>query len=170
MVDSIGFQEIMVQLLEFIEEEHVYASAVLFAAVISLLVPYVSYRLSRRGRRKSLRQSLYTEISSMDWLDEDDLDNLQDSIIQQNGKIGHAYVPSEVYDSHIEDIGLLTSDERRPLIQYYQSAHIAQKQLESLRNDPTDTDLRDRFAYNTLSNLHSYRNCAESALSEHVKG
>lgn len=113
----------------------------------------------------ALRRGLQVELESMWWVEGTELYTLKNEI--KNGDpLTHTYVPTQIYDTKQEKIGLLSKPERMALIRYYQAAHIAQDQLNRIDDSDTDSSsIREKFTDRTLPELKSRRERAVSQVS-----
>lgn len=143
--------------------ELLYALAIILAALIGFIGQIIYRWLATRRSRKTLRQALLAEIETMSWLTRDDTNALQESI--RNGEpLTTTHVPTDVYDSNITDVGLLPEKEAEVVIKYYNTAHIAQDQLNKIADAEGDTtNVRKVLADRTIPDLiESYDSVTDS--------
>lgn len=136
-------------------------------AVIGVVGTVAVYRLRKGVRRQSLRKALYTEVSSMRWIKETDLSELKRGI-KAGDMPPHTFVPTQVYHAEIENLGLLSNSERTAVISYYQSAQVAQDQLQRMVDGGDDQTVRNVFADRTLDRLEHDQEDAEGILESHL--
>lgn len=126
---------------------------------------YVRYWLNIQNRRKKLRHALYAEMDSTSWLDRSSLADLRGELEEKGAS--HSYVPTAVFDASVSDLGLLNEEELRDIIQYYNTAHVAKEQINSIKTDGEDSNITT-FVERTLRNLVNEREDAMEKVSESI--
>lgn len=115
-----------------------------------LLSSFGLFWLRQRRRRKRLRQSLLRELRVPSDAIERALDTDRGDL---DGPL-HAHVPTTVYESQADQIGLLTEAETDEVVGYYSVAAVVATQLE--RDEPPP----ERFFEETLPLLEGKRTAA----------
>lgn len=132
------------------------ATAVILAAIIGAYI-------DRWLRRRKIRGAVLAEIESMEWINETDLTSLKKDI-KSGESLAHTYVPTDVYDNELSNIGLLSRKEIRGLTEYYQAAHVAQQQLNQIQTGEDTEETRAVLADRTLHRLKTRRKSAAETL------
>lgn len=144
------------------------AAAVVFAALIGFGSRLVLDWVERRRTRMKVRQALQVELESMEWIDGMDLRHLK-SEIRAGGSLPTSHVPTQMYEEHRGDVGLLSYDERTAVIRYYQAARVAQNQLVRIEeSDGEQTHVRSAFADRTLVELTEWRKEAATEIDKRL--
>lgn len=147
-----------------------YAAAIIVGALIGSFSSYPSRRIQIWFKRKKLRRALYSEINGLDWLAEPytDLDELREDIKEATVPT-HTYIPREVYETELENIGLLSQHEIDTIHNYYRMTSIAKEQLETMYESNADDErIRETFANKTIYQLNDRRDAAIKALSKEM--
>lgn len=137
--------------------------ATIVAGVLGLLGGFFSrtgkYWLKKRERRTKVRRSLLAEIQTTK------------GTIEAAAEIKdfcefdpvHTVIPTETYDNQANDIGLLSSHEIGPIVEYYSVAQVGKQQLNEINEDKK----KRAFVNETAPSLKSTRNEAEKMLKKH---
>lgn len=131
-----------------------------FGFVGGLFSSFGLYWWQNRVRRRTLRQALHTELDIpaeiIKRATEQDADSFSGPL--------HGEIPTTVYESQADSLGLLSNEELEPLIAYYSTAAVAEEQLQHL----DDPDVAERFFEETAPILRTKRKNASTALSDHL--
>lgn len=113
-----------------------------------------------RVRRQSLRRALHRELEIPAAVFERAARADPDSL----GEQFHAEIPTVVFESQADDIGLLSRDEIDPLVTYYSTARVAREQLRSLDDDR----VAEQFLEETVPVLRRSRQRAVEEIESRV--
>lgn len=137
--------------------------AVITAAIIGFIGGIFStfgiYIIRKRERKKKLRKALLVEIQ----IPKETINKaarIDSSNIADIEKPAHTGLPTSVHDSHIDDLGLLSSYELEPVITYYSGADVASEQLENFDKEVA----KESFVDETAPNLKDARDDAEERI------
>ncbi|SET54469.1 hypothetical protein [Natrinema hispanicum] len=138
-----------------------------------IIVAYLREYLRKRTKRRKIRSALYAEIQATNTLGaaEDMLDSASGSYFY----IEHDFIPTNVYQSNLADIGLLSEDEIEKVVEYYTNALIAKEEragCSKVENDD-DASLEQRMSAagtfkSTISYLQDARQEAMESLECHM--
>jgi hypothetical protein len=92
--------------------------------VIPLIAAFGVYILRRINNKKTLRVALLTEMR----YPEDILQNAEDTPVLPD----HDFIPTTIYDSSANNLGLLSQDEVKKVVEYYSYGYY----LKNMLNDP----------------------------------
>lgn len=147
-------------------------SGIIGAAAV-VLVAYLREFLSKRTKRQKLRRALYAELQATNTLSaaEDMLNTASGSYFYTK----HDFIPTNVYQSNLADIGLLSEDEIESVVNYYTNATIAKEEREGCEKIDNDDEASleqrmsaaDTFKH-TLSYLQDARFEALESLEPHI--
>lgn len=148
-------------------------SGVIGAAAV-VLVAYLREYLDKRTRRRKLRRALYAELQSTNTLDA--AVGMLKSSSGQYFYTQHDFIPTDVYQSNLADIGLLSEEEIESVIEHYSKAIIAKEEREGcakvMDSEESSYDQQSsavRSFKNTLSYLQDTRQDAMESLEYHLE-
>lgn len=145
------------------------AAAIAFAG--ALAARYVSNKLDNKTDAKKFRNAILAEINEMDWLSiEEEMNEQIRKVENEPDPFTHSYIPTDVFDSLVEDIGLLSADEIGNVIRYYNTAHIVGDLMEKIETHESieeTEEQREKLSNSALTDLRDYRtHAADSIASE----
>lgn len=103
-----------------------------------IIVAYLREYLRKRTKRRKVRNALYAEIRSTNTLRA--AEDMLDSDSGYYFYIEHDFIPTNVYQSNLADIGLLSEDEIEKVVNYYTNALIAKEERAGCSKIENDDD------------------------------
>lgn len=125
---------------------------------------FAKYWFEKRTRKKKLRTAILTEIKSP----KNAIDELNEISINDEFNFEHTIIPTQIFESHKNDIGLLANDEVAHVVNYYSIAEVAEDQIEALSEDDREVD-HESFLNDTIAGLKDARDDAEDVIKAHEK-
>ena len=136
-------------LVEVLKHPAIGNSFLLIASVIGIIGSYILYRNRLRNNRQKLKRALAFEVSQMKKLNEaaDTLEGLSSPPPESRlsaSKVPPAEAfPTEVYESNTSDLGLLTDQELKDVVDFYTSMLRYKGIIDALRKDPEEVPMPD---------------------------
>lgn len=121
------------------------------------------FLLQKRSKRNKIRTALLSEIKAP----KEAINNLAEQSYSEDMIINYSTIPREFYESHSEEIGLLSKEEVEYVVKYYSNAKLAESQLSSMYNDEEDADL-EKFLDEVAPRLKQSRDDAERKIEKHT--
>lgn len=147
-------------------------SGIIGAAAV-IIVAYLREYLSKRTKRRKVRSALYAELQATNTLG-----SAEEMLRSDSGSyffIEHDFIPTDVYQSNLADIGLLSEDEIESVVEYYTNAVIAKEQraASSIIESDDDASLQQRMSAadsfrSTISYLQDARQEAMDSLESNM--
>lgn len=122
---------------------------------------FVKQWYDKRTRRIKLRKAVLSEVQITEEVLEDAAEQTVDDVDPDS--VTHTQFPSQVYEEHVDDIGLLCAPEVPRVVEYYNLLAIAEEQLDP---DDGSPDV-EAFVEETAPNLKRARDDADEALGKH---
>lgn len=145
----------------------------IIGATAVIIVAYLREYLRKRTKRRKVRSALHAEILATNTLSaaEDMLESASGSYFY----IEHDFIPTDVYQSNLADLGLLSEDEIEKVVEYYSNALIAKEERAgcSKVENNDDASLEQRMSAtdtlkSTISYLQDARQEALGSLESHM--
>lgn len=120
-----------------------------------------AYLYKKRTRKNKVRTALLSEIRAP----KQPINELADQNSLDDIKFNYSNIPTDFYDSHSDEIGILSTDEVEIVVKYYSTAKVVESKLSSLADNDDVSDL-DTFFNEIVPALKQARDNAESTLNK----